>query len=114
MHWTCFLVSQTCSMSHMALLFCSTYSLDIVLHSPNLFGGDKNCFKKILEASKTQKLPSQVEKCQNFLDLTELENVFKNVLDFPFTGANVFNVSYGYVVVFYRISRHRITFQKLI
>ena len=65
-----------CSMYPTALIFCFTDSLDMILHSKNLFGG-KNCFSKVLEAFKTQKSPSKVEKCQNILHLTELENVKK-------------------------------------
>ena len=38
MHWADDLEAQMASMRRMALLFCSIHSLDIVLHSKNLFG----------------------------------------------------------------------------
>ena len=37
MHWAHVLEAQMASMRRMALLFCSIHSLDIVLHSKNLF-----------------------------------------------------------------------------
>ena len=39
MHWAHVLESQMVSIRRMALLFCSTHSLDILLPCTNLFGG---------------------------------------------------------------------------
>ena len=38
MHWAHVLEAQMATMRRMALLFCSIHSLDIILHSKNLFG----------------------------------------------------------------------------
>ena len=39
MHWAHVLEAQMVSIHYMAVRFCSTYSLDIVLCCKNLFGG---------------------------------------------------------------------------
>ena len=57
-------------------IFCSVWSLDIIRHYTNSFGG-KQRVKNFLDTFKIQNSPSKVIKCQNILPITTFENVEK-------------------------------------
>ena len=64
------------SIRRMTLIFSSTCFLDILLHFKNLFEGHK-LLQNFSGDFKIQKSLSKVEKCQNILRITKLENVEK-------------------------------------
>ena len=61
MHWAHVLEAQMVSIRRMALLFCSTHSLDMLLPCKNLFGGT-NTASKTFEMALKSKIHFQKSK----------------------------------------------------
>ena len=76
MHWGYNLEAQMPSMCPTALLFL-IYRLSVYRTTFQKPIWGVNTASKNFRGLKTQKSPSKVEKCQNILHLTELENVKK-------------------------------------
>ena len=112
-HWAHVLEAQMVSIRRMALLFCSTHSLDILLPCPNWFWG-ANIASKTFEMALKSKIHFQkLKKVRIFYPFPRLK-MLKNILSSRLRGANGFNSSYGLDFFFHTLSRCSTTLKKLI
>ena len=89
--------------------FFVLWTLWILYYIRKIYLGSKHCFSKIFEAFKTQKSNNV-----RIFYISPSLKMLKNALGFHFRGTDVFNVSYKFAFLFYRLSGYRTTFQKLI